>query len=489
MARKKVVLGPGATEIDGKVTFWGALIESWDTLVKDKDGDTVMWNPDTQSQYAEYYNLLHPYFEGPLEEFDQESVEAAIEQIQKKRVEKGQRVYEASTTRTLFRLVRIVVKYAAENELISEDFLWGAGYSLEEDLDENERKAEGAVLRKSLKVEEEIAVVEELLTDPFQVGQKVGLALMLALGVRNNEACGLKYEAIKELTAHPNHHVAYVYQTATEGGDVKAGGKTVNAYRILPLPSLVYEFLCKRREWIVEAIETGTFKLPPEIGSVDELPIANRNENLAEVCKPSDLGKAGKQLFKTIKMSEDQFAHIDKAVRDTQWREEMGIQEKEATAYLLRRNYATHLHILGLTQEEIEYVMGHEILAAGVERNDFENEDLFYTNIYKKLERRPLLNKNFDRAEVGNLIEEESVIQLSVAANSIVHVSLTAGDTLRCRIKSDEPRNKIRMQAVVVGSGTVCLPEVSCQYYVGEQMSRREATVISAYHATYRSAR
>ena len=68
--------------------------------------------------------------------------------------------------------------------------------------------------------------------------------------------------------------------------------------------------------------------------------------------------------------------------------------EKEATAYLFRRNFATMLQILDLTQNEIEYIMGHKIESNIESRNYYSNYDKLYP-IKLKMDNRPLFSTRY----------------------------------------------------------------------------------------------
>lgn len=470
MSKKQSHLLRGPAYVNGKITLLGAFNRGKDDIPHRP------WNDETEERYNGYYSQLCPILNGPLEDYDQETVEWAVAQA---------RPEGDSVARKMLYLVRIVVKYAAEQSWIDEDYLWGSGYS-EDEAEEDTSAEERTVLRKSLTVQEEIAVAEELLENPYQVGQKVGLLLMFALGLRNNEACAVKFESVKTLSSHPKYHVVYIYETATEGGELKAGGKTQNAYRIIFLPEPVFQFLQKRKNWIKSRIKTGEIQLPPGVSDVDQLTVACKNDTL-EGCKPSDLGKTGRQLFKTIHMNEDQFSQIGRTIKDKEKCEEMGIREKEPTAYLLRRNFATHLSILSLTQAEIEYVMGHEILSNEIERGDFENEDLLY-RICRKLARRPLLNNDFDKAEEVQ-IPKGRAFTFSNAEKFLAHIEVSPDETLRIQIKSREPVDVVAAKLSVAKPHKNFLPEVSCIQSVEKcDEYGAEVNILSAYHATYRDA-
>ena len=65
--------------------------------------------------------------------------------------------------------------------------------------------------------------------------------------------------------------------------------------------------------------------------------------------------------------------------------------EKDPSAYLFRRNFGTHLFILGLSEAEIQYVVGHDIEGLYETRNEFVNEERLL-EIKQKMEQRPIFN-------------------------------------------------------------------------------------------------
>ena len=61
------------------------------------------------------------------------------------------------------------------------------------------------------------------------------------------------------------------------------------------------------------------------------------------------------------------------------------LKEKEPTAYLLRRNYATQMCILGLTNAEMQYLMGHDVEDAYESRNEFVDSERIYIMYQKQV--------------------------------------------------------------------------------------------------------
>ena len=82
-------------------------------------------------------------------------------------------------------------------------------------------------------------------------GEIVGLLLMLTCGPRNCEACSVTYARIVSLVNHEDLHVMYITESSKKSTKLsKAGGKSPNSARIVVLPSVVYDYLMERKEWI-----------------------------------------------------------------------------------------------------------------------------------------------------------------------------------------------------------------------------------------------
>ena len=101
------------------------------------------------------------------------------------------------------------------------------------------------------------------------------------------------------------------------------------------------------------------------------------------------MSRAGKYVLGKAKVEEDVLKFID----DSLYKDD-SIVEKEATAYLFRRNFATMLQILGLKQNEIEYIMGHKIESNFEIRNYYSNYDKLYP-IKCKMDNRPLFSTHY----------------------------------------------------------------------------------------------
>lgn len=375
--------------VDDKLTFCGVYEQLYDACAK-------YWKQETtRTQYDRDYNdVILPSLSGhdskAIDEYTMEDFEAAILSIAERgQTRKGQGgfVPYADSTLQHFRHLMEVVVTAAANHDLCDNVLWGSRFSLQESQLDEDAVNERVRLKKSLTISEEFAVAKALLSDPGQRGQNFGLLLMFALGLRNGEACGANFGDVRPMERHPECKVLWVYKTTISGKNtLQSSGKTKNADRIIPIPDVLDQFLEERRAYLEQSLsEDGA-----AASHIDELPIACVGDNFSLRCSAHQLTAAGREMFRRIKMSSAQLAYIDAELSDQETASEL--KEQDPSAYLLRRNFGTHLSILGLSESEIEYLIGHDIQDAYETRNEYVNEERLWL-IKEKLDKRPILNR------------------------------------------------------------------------------------------------
>ena len=121
------------------------------------------------------------------------------------------------------------------------------------------------------------------------------------------------------------------------------------------------------------------------------------------------------------------------------------------TAYLFRRNFGTHLHILGLSEPEIEYVIGHDIDDPYETRNEFVNEEKLFA-IKQKMDRRPLVNSDFsqiERIDVGDRLQLQhaACVQIPVhSAETEIHLAANEPtDNIKVSLSSHPQNMRIQL--------------------------------------------
>lgn len=299
-------------------------------------------------------------------------------------------------------------------------------------LGEEQEKESRVRIKKSLNTEQETSLFSELLLDPNEEGSYIALLLMWGLGLRNAEACGLNYGDLKSIEGHPDCYAAWIYKTTKiDSNELQAGGKTYNTGRIVPVPDKIVSFLSIRERQIQALISEQGIN-----ANIEELPICcagyieRESDAYLTRCKSGDVTKASHIVFDRAGISPEQVAYLD--IELSEGNTASILKEKDPTAYLLRRNYATHMSILGLTNAEMQYLMGHNVEDAYESRNEFVDSERIY-EMYRKLRNRPLLNHSISNDNTDRIcIPKQSTMRIHASA-------LEPTDAVTVRIETNSP--------------------------------------------------
>ena len=445
------------TQARDTYTFRGALEYRYSHI-------SMYWNDSTKKKYErEYNNIIIPalkdHNEKTMREYTKSDYLEALQRIREKGyiVNGIKHSYTESTIKHFGNLIYYVVYYASEYGLC-DNVLWGSEFEVDT-FSERDEIEEKTFLKKSLSIKQEYELANELLEDAYEEGEKVALLLMWGLGLRNGEACGLNYGDIKPLRGHDDCCVAWIYKsTQIKSRALQAGGKTVNTGRIIPVPEVILEFLKKRKIIIEQLLIECNSSL-----NIDELPICNsgelNNNNFFIRCKADEITAAACKVFETVDISSRQIAYLDRELSESNVADML--KEKEPTAYLLRRNFATQMQILGLKISEIQYLIGHDVEDAYESRNAFVDGDRIYS-MYTKLKQREVLNYIASKKNDAEIcIRKGKKVKIHISANEIM-------DTVNICIRTS--KDKI-------------------QWYssAAESYEKREIDVNKQYHAEYSS--
>ena len=430
-------------QIDGKLTFFGVLSEHWDYISRNWKAES------TQKTYIRDYDryLLPNLDTVPLETLFREDFDRVIELVPQKKKEDGM-VCNEHIIRHMRHLIKKVLE-AADRFGVCPDCLWGTNYEISETADDDTlNKKELVLLRKSLTITEEIDIADCLLEDPKQPSENFGLALMFCLGVRNNEACGADFGDIHPMETDPSILTLWIYKSTEIGTNkVKFGGKTRNVSRIIPIPEKLKTLLVKRMEFLRETLrqrpeyQSGTQTDKDLTSTLEAMPIAGMGDDYSTRCSSAALTKAGMLLFKRVQLSQELLALIDRDIR-VPGRTEEGIAEKDPTAYLFRRNLGTQLYLLGLNDNEIQYILGHDIEDENDSRSFYRNEEKLYP-IAKKMQLRPVVNPIHDAPEYRMDVD---TFALSDVAGGSLRIPIQKKERLLMILKMREPRGAVRVQ-------------------------------------------
>lgn len=443
-------------------TFCGALEYRYKHIAK-------YWNADTRKKHErEYNNIILPALKNhndkSISEYTKEDFEEAIELIKDNGYEREgvRRQYAESSIHNFENLIYYVVFQSSVYGLC-DNVLWGTRFVLEPPDEEGELE-ERVVLKKSLTIEQEKRLAQEVMGDPSEEGPVLALLLMWTLGVRNGEACGLNYGDIKPLEGHPECFVAWVYKsTKVKSTVLQSGGKTYNTGRIIPVPDKLKVFLDERKKLITEVLK---YQGREDI-NVDALPICcdgvidYDSDDYINRCKADQVTAAAHVVFEKAGITSKQVAYLDAELSEGNTAKIL--KEKDPTAYLLRRNYATQMCILGLSNSEMQYLIGHDVEDAYESRNEYVDSDRIYS-MYLKLQQRELLNEkkdNYNKTEI--------------------HIH--GPGTVKLHISAKEPTDGI----LVKTSESANNPDTETKWYEGVEAVEedRSVNVLEIYHQLY----
>ena len=182
----------------------------------------------------------------------------------------------------------------------------------------------------------------------------------------------MTYRAIQPLTK--NVKALYIYRALDTSNKSKNQLKTKNAYRVLPIPAELDFLLQERIQYIQKSHPNGCF---------EDFPIVNSPEDCTKFCTRKHFGDTIRNLLRSIRTNEESLVYASHLLEANK-----SVKEESPTAYLLRRHYATILSSVCLmTEEELQYLMGHDIRNADIRHSDLLDTD-WLLQMYNKLNRR-----------------------------------------------------------------------------------------------------
>ena len=349
------------------------------------------WNNKTNNTYIEnYYKariLKYIDLKKPISDFTEEEVDNLISLIENSPGEENNTSIGLKCRQLFWDVYEAGFKHGEY-----EDQLFWDKRGLVTDEDEkasleNKRRLRQRS-RKSLEIKEEISLFNHLISiDPKnEAGQTYGVLLMFFLGLRNNEAAGASFENVVQIPGKDFHALFVIKTTVGDTNELKIGGKTYNAARILPLVPLLRDMLFDRLKAI-----TGKDDINEAMTIGGSYPIACRGKDYTLRCTRNDISSAAKKLFiEHDILKKDQYSYTEAALSEimSDKLREYDIVEKNVTAYLLRRGTATHLYCLGMSPSQIQFFIGHDVEDQNELRNYFTNPDRL-EDIYRLLLKHP----------------------------------------------------------------------------------------------------
>lgn len=468
---------------DQKPTFYWVLHE-YQRDICTPPGKRGWKAASTLAYYSRLYNelILPRVNHCALADFSLLDFEDIVIDICDTRVTKGGE-YPEETVNDIWRAIQRVCQTAAKHD-ICDDVCWDAPTAKDEPVYEAQAKAQ-LKIPKHLTTEQEHAIAESLLSNPLQDGARNGLMLMYVFGLRNNEACGVTFGSILTIDGQP--YLASHKSTDQKTHTYRGKGKTYNMYRLIWIPPRVYVFLMKLKDHVMDQIQRGEIVLPHNsaIKSIDDLPIVRNKDNWLEPCISSQLTSAGRRLFAEVNYSADAYSTALRAVLNMDDSDKSICGDtKDPTTYIFRRNFATHLRDSGATAEQLQYLMGHQIIDDAFVRVDFVTPDMLQ-KLASVLSKRPIIN---DVAPALTITAEDGIV---VNDTSQAHISIPlSGGHYRLRILVYESHEPLKIDASLPEGA----PEAFIQYHQQPRLvstpesdtAVRNANVLYDYHQLYR---
>ncbi len=338
-----------ATEVGGVPTFWGVYIDYHEECTEGWEADSTLEKYDRILTNHILPNLKN-HNRRTIDSYTSDELMGVIAFIEKlgKNGENGPFVpYDYKTIQSYEYAMRRVMEVAAKY------YLWPDTFNTTEPSQKGHRpKKQFVRVKKTLTRQQELAIIPCIVSDPTQSGEKMALYLMYILGVRNAEACGYNFGNIMPMLTHPEYQKIRILETTEVGSNqLQASGKTNNAPRYSPLIDSASQFLDARREYVKsQLIKQGFTNV-----NIDELPIACVGHNFFKRCSADNVTDAARELFQQLGFKHKTLCAINRQrmVENAQLLETLGdeasdIFERDLTAYILRRTYATHLAAIGM---------------------------------------------------------------------------------------------------------------------------------------------
>lgn len=412
------------------LTYVGVLINYFETedesqLPQTDNNEVAMyitqgWNVESERTIPEYINTyvntILPEIDQnkALESYTREDFDSIMETIRSR----YPHVEEERIERFRYLLERVYI-IGVNNNLYEDTMGLGEPPVVENLSDLTEDKARVLLRPKSLSVAHELNILRKFKeTDICTMdGEKLVAFLQFFTGLRNEEATGVNFGDFKTLSLS-GRTVLYVYKTSRGSrGRLSLRMKTSNARRVIPIFRYLAEQLEIRRKHI-EKLFPGK--------DASRFRVGCKGIDYERPMNPSRLTDSGRDLIlSTAPESEkDKSSFVQMLARLRV--EGVPVEEKSPTAYLFRRNFATHMHNLGLDQSSMEAIIGHELINPNDSRHYFTNEDAL-ERIHDAFEFHPF-NFFFSEGQVAKDSEVSSGNKIALIMQPSVHYRLTINE-------------------------------------------------------------
>ncbi len=418
------------------LTFCGVLEDLYLVIARN-------WNDETMEKYdRDYNNVILPHIDNHntkiISSYTIDDCDKILSKIQDDGyISKGTRAEYSESTMNHFKNLIYSVFLFASNAGYCRDFLWGTKYEINVERETLAVQSK-TVIKKSLSIEQEKKLIYILMESLRANGKRIALLLMFVLGLRDGEACGLDFGDIYEIPYYKGCYVAVIKQsTIPDSNKLQSSGKTWNTGRRIPIPQKVADFLLERRSIIERIIKDNNLEL-----NINRLPVAADCDlyrdlpDIGKRLKADDVTEEARSVFKQTGIESEVLASLEIEMEEESARLE--ISESNVTAYLLRRNFATHLKILGVDYPDIQYLLGHCIEDPYINRPDYTDGKLY--QLSKHMAYRPLVNYNADdHVKLSGFCEEQLSGRKTISIDS-------DADRIRVRIHAIEKNDMLSIK-------------------------------------------
>ena len=418
------------------LTFCGVLEDLYLVIARN-------WNDETMEKYdRDYNNVILPHIDNHntkiISSYTIDDCDKILSKIQDDGyISKGTRAEYSESTMNHFKNLIYSVFLFASNAGYCRDFLWGTKYEINVERETLAVQSK-TVIKKSLSIEQEKKLIYILMESLRANGKRIALLLMFVLGLRDGEACGLDFGDIYEIPYYKGCYVAVIKQsTIPDSNKLQSSGKTWNTGRRIPIPKKVADFLLERRSIIERIIKDNNLEL-----NINKLPVAADCDlyrdlpDIGKRLKADDVTEEARSVFKQTGIESEVLASLEIEMEEESARLE--ISESNVTAYLLRRNFATHLKILGVDYPDIQYLLGHCIEDPYINRPDYTDGKLY--QLSKHMAYRPLVNYNADdHVKLSGFCEEQLSGRKTISIDS-------DADRIRVRIHAIEKNDMLSIK-------------------------------------------
>ena len=400
-------------------------------------------NDETMEKYdRDYNNVILPHIDNHntkiISSYTIDDCDKILSKIQDDGyISKGTRAEYSESTMNHFKNLIYSVFLFASKAGYCRDFLWGTKYEINVERETLAVQSK-TVIKKSLSIEQEKKLIYILMESLRANGKRIALLLMFVLGLRDGEACGLDFGDIYEIPYYKGCYVAVIKQsTIPDSNKLQSSGKTWNTGRRIPIPKKVADFLLERRSIIERIIKDNNLEL-----NINRLPVAADCDlyrdlpDIGKRLKADDVTEEARSVFKQTGIESEVLASLEIEMEEESARLE--ISESNVTAYLLRRNFATHLKILGVDYPDIQYLLGHCIEDPYINRPDYTDGKLY--QLSKHMAYRPLVNYNADdHVKLSGFCEEQLSGRKTISIDS-------DADRIRVRIHAIEKNDMLSIK-------------------------------------------